>query len=214
MRDRHEHATEEALEMYSLETLPEADTEVLEEHLLVCPECQERLTEVDIYVRHMKAAAAKLRAESPRRKAAGFPGSFPGSLVWPAPVWVAVVVVCLLGLAWAVIGRRALSPDQSPPIAVALQVVRGVDDASNSGVPEGHPLRLEADLAGLPSEELVAMELVDAGGRPSHRSEVRPEGERAVLLIPSGLSQGTYWVRLYKTGPRKELLREYALRIQ
>ena len=210
MQARFEHATEETLELYSLETLPEAETEVLEEHLLVCPECQQRLTGTDVYVRHMQAAAAKLRTEGPGRRAGGFVGVF----AWPAPVWAAVVVICLLGLGWAVIGKKSILPVQSAPIAVALQAVRGVEDTSTASVPEGRPLTLEADLTGLPAEELLEMELVDAGGHPAHRSGVKPEGRRAVLPIPSGLSEGTYWVRLYTAGPRNELLREYALRVQ
>jgi hypothetical protein len=213
MQARFEHATEEILEFYSLGTLPEADTEVLEEHLLICSECQERLTEMDVYVRHMQAAADKLRTESPRRQA-GLVGSIPGVFAWPAPVWAAVVVICLLGLGWAFVGRKSLLPVQSAPIAVALQAIRGVEDASTASVPEGHPLTLEADLTGLPAEEFLEMELVDAGGHPAQRSGVKPEGGRVVLPIPSGLSEGTYWVRLYTGGPRNELLREYALRVQ
>jgi anti-sigma factor RsiW len=56
------HATEEGLERYSMGTLSEAEAEVLEEDLLVCTACQERLTETDRYVRAVRETASKLRA--------------------------------------------------------------------------------------------------------------------------------------------------------
>jgi uncharacterized CHY-type Zn-finger protein len=57
-----EHAAEDVLERYAMRTLPALEVESLEEHLLICAECRDRLTAADDYVAAMEAAAAKIRA--------------------------------------------------------------------------------------------------------------------------------------------------------
>jgi uncharacterized protein with PIN domain len=53
-----EHISEEDLEQYATQTFSEsASAATLEEHLLICPECQDRLQKLD-----EDMAAAKLRA--------------------------------------------------------------------------------------------------------------------------------------------------------
>jgi len=64
------HVAEEALEEYTLNRLSGERSVWLEEHLLVCPTCQERLAEIDEYVRVMKAAAAALFVETSEHSAA------------------------------------------------------------------------------------------------------------------------------------------------
>jgi len=53
------HVTDELLELYSLDRLSGADLERIEEHLLVCPECRERLKETDAFVKAMRGALEK-----------------------------------------------------------------------------------------------------------------------------------------------------------
>lgn len=48
------------LELYALDRLAEPDAAPVEEHLLVCEECRERLTECNAYVRAMRGALAAL----------------------------------------------------------------------------------------------------------------------------------------------------------
>ena len=55
-----EHPEEDRLEQYSLGRLAGSDLRRLEEHLLLCPKCQDRLTEVDAYVRAMRDGAKRL----------------------------------------------------------------------------------------------------------------------------------------------------------
>jgi len=52
-----QHAAEDDLENYAMRTLPAAQVESLEEHLLICGGCRDRLTAADEYVAAMKAAA-------------------------------------------------------------------------------------------------------------------------------------------------------------
>lgn len=56
-----EHVTDDTLERYAMESLRGSESEPLEEHLLVCPGCRERLKATDVFVAAMTSAAAKIR---------------------------------------------------------------------------------------------------------------------------------------------------------
>ena len=54
------HVSDDTLERYAMQTLPESESGPLEEHILICPDCQERLqAEID-FVTAMWGAAAKV----------------------------------------------------------------------------------------------------------------------------------------------------------
>ncbi|HVX65467.1 MAG TPA: hypothetical protein VHA11_02635 [Bryobacteraceae bacterium] len=54
------HLSEDLLEQYVLAKLAESDVEPVEEHLLVCRQCRERLVDVERFVTTIQAAARKL----------------------------------------------------------------------------------------------------------------------------------------------------------
>ena len=62
------HPDDERIEEYSLGVLPVERVAGFEQHVLICRECQQRVAEMDAYVRGMQAAARKLREEELRRK--------------------------------------------------------------------------------------------------------------------------------------------------
>jgi predicted anti-sigma-YlaC factor YlaD len=51
------HAAEDVLEQYAMDKLSEAEDVRLEEHLLVCSECRQRLEFLDEFVRSIRSAA-------------------------------------------------------------------------------------------------------------------------------------------------------------
>jgi len=61
--------SEELVERYSLGQLACEECARFEEHLLVCKDCQQRLTESDLYVAAVKAAAVS-NARKPNARAA------------------------------------------------------------------------------------------------------------------------------------------------
>jgi anti-sigma factor RsiW len=71
MMENVNHISDEALERYAMRTLQDSACETLEEHLLVCQECQDRLQTMDRYVSAMRSAAAKLRREQKAAKGNG-----------------------------------------------------------------------------------------------------------------------------------------------
>jgi anti-sigma factor RsiW len=64
-----DHISEEVLEEYALGRLPEADAAPVEEHLLVCAFCQERLQLTDEFIAALREAVA-----GRKRRAGGRPG--------------------------------------------------------------------------------------------------------------------------------------------
>jgi hypothetical protein len=64
-----EHPAEDTLEEYAFNRLAEEEAAPLEEHLLVCSICQDRLAASDEYIRLMKAAADQLQKDASRKPA-------------------------------------------------------------------------------------------------------------------------------------------------
>jgi anti-sigma factor RsiW len=54
------HIDDDALEAYSMGRLAEAEAAPIEEHLLVCPLCQDRFAEWDTYIRSMQSAMRRI----------------------------------------------------------------------------------------------------------------------------------------------------------
>ncbi len=55
-----EHVSEDDLERYAMRSLPAPESDHLEEHLLICSECHNRLKATDEYVAAMRSAAGKI----------------------------------------------------------------------------------------------------------------------------------------------------------
>ena len=55
-----QHASDDRLERYAMQTLPDSESRPLEEHLVMCQSCRERLDETEQYVAAMRSAAAKI----------------------------------------------------------------------------------------------------------------------------------------------------------
>lgn len=56
-----QHVSDDTLERYVMQTLPESESGPLEEHTLICPDCRERLQAELDFVTAMRGAAAKVR---------------------------------------------------------------------------------------------------------------------------------------------------------
>ena len=56
-----QHVTDDTLERYAMQTLPDSECGPLVDHLLVCPGCRERLKAADVFVAAMTLAAAEIR---------------------------------------------------------------------------------------------------------------------------------------------------------
>ena len=119
--DSGDHASEETLEQYSLGTLPEQELESFEEHLLVCPTCQDRLAATDRFIRAFCGAVEEIGAALPPSTTDCTRWAL-GALLRPAPAAVlgltALVVLIALCIQATHVGAIASVP-------VVLETHRG-----------------------------------------------------------------------------------------
>jgi len=193
MLEREEHLGAELLESYSIGRLSEQESARLEEHVLVCEMCQDRLAETDSWVRAVRRAAAGLPIPARRIWS-------PWSLPRLVPILAAMTLILTVGVA-----LRFNHGGVVAPVAVVLEATRG----AGVQVPAMQPLLLRPGLEGLRPQTRYHLEVVDRLGKDVWRTDI-PGGPVAASGVKMpGLSPGTYFVRLYD--PSHVLLREYAV---
>lgn len=196
------HISEDALERYSLGILAEMEVPPLEEHLLICPSCQDRLAQMDSFVRATQRAARKLRGERP-------PGWWIAAPAWAAGLAVAAIVLFLVARSGLL--RQATG---SPAVAVFLRSARGPDDLGIQRAPAGRPLRLSWDASEWPSLPSYRVQVVNSSGRLLLESAADSRQGRPSILLREALPRGKYWIRLYGPSSQGELLREFGLELE
>jgi hypothetical protein len=193
--EQNEHLGEDQLESYSIGNLAEPDAVCLEEHVLICEACQDRLAASDSWVRFIRRAALK-RIQLPERAWAAW------SLPRLVPVLAALILIVAAAVALRITRQSAVAP-----LAVALEATRG--PAVSARVPALRPLMLEPGLEGLRPLDRYHLEIVDLLGNEMWRADYAPVPGGASGVFMPGLSPGTYFVRLYDES--RVLLREFAL---
>jgi len=193
------HPDGDALEQYSKGILPESEVGSVEEHLLLCEHCRQRLEETDSYHAAMRGAATELRSRERQRPAAQPAG-------W---TWLRLVPV-LAGLAAlvVVIGWWSSSSDLAgPPFAISLEATRGAVDAALA--PADTWLLVRLDLAGLPDSVAYRLEMVNVIGNVAWQGSATAHNAKVETKIPPA-KPGTYFIRVYSSSG--EVLREFGLK--
>lgn len=189
------HPNEDILEEYLLHRLPEPLVAQVEEHLLICPLCQDAITDTDQFVAALKAAASQPAPATVR----------PG---WLDARTNLAPVLALVILALVVVWNYPNYPqDASTPVAVSLSSLRGTNPLSPA--PAGKLLQLCIDVPDLLSGREYGVEVVDTAGGPVWKGAVSGVDGKLVATMSKPLVSGVYWVRLY--GTNSELLREFGL---
>ncbi len=194
LRESENHVTEDQLERYSAGSLPETAVARVEEHVLVCETCQDKLAYADAWVRSVRWAGAQLRRE---------PQGFWQRLRVPhmVPALAASLIVLFAVVFYLQSNKRAVAP-----FAVALQATRGETMAH---VPAHQPLVIHPNLDGLPQFPTYRLEIVDAVGKQVFESSLALVPGHNPASTISGVTPGVYFARVYS--PAGDLLREYAL---
>ena len=194
-----DHASDDALERYAMGRLSEPELAGLEEHLLVCESCQDRLALEDSIRQGVRDEGTVLRQ--------------PRDIVWrpfPRLAWaaglVAVGLAVLAGFEW-----QSIRHAQGTPAVILLQTTRGTEDPTPAA-PAGRPLTVLLDLTGLQQFTEYKLEIVRAAGRPEFQANPAPQGNKLQATLSRGLASGAYFVRVYS--PARELLREYTLLVR
>ena len=212
--EMNSHAPEECLERYSMHRLTEEESESLEDHLMFCDWCQEKLESVESFHLVVRVASRRVRQEdlkSPARST--FWSRFPRFSVsnlfgadrprnWFALPATAAAMACL-ALFIMVPQSQEVSYQQ-----VRLESFRG---SAVSSVDSTKPLELALNLDGLPQSPAYRVEIVNAAGVTYATALAEPQGRALTVRIKNKLSPGQYWVRLYIPGAN-ELLQEFSMR--
>ena len=206
-RDTTKHIREERLEAYAMNSLPPSEVETVEEHLLFCTACQDRMESIERYVKAMRGAANRLTKE----QAAALPAH--GAWDWlrtrlPAsfPVWASAVALACLLLAVGVQLRQ--TPTLGQPVEVELQAVRG---ESSTSAKAGHALHLHLDSRGVNELRSWEIEIVGENGARVWTGIGKSSTNAIDATVNHAFDPGTYFVRLLKEG---EPVREYQLVVQ
>lgn len=182
------HPDDEVFENYAFDRLSESQVSDLEEHLLICEQCQRGLAQNVDYILLMKTATAAYRnGGSPPQVRGGEHG-----LSWNAAAAAIILLSCLTAL----LSWRAPSGEAR---TVVLNAYRGEPVEA----PAGRPLDLQIDLRDVPLAAGYRVEVVDPAGR-------RLWFGGTPARLSTGLAPGMYWVRL--STEAGEALREYGLR--
>ncbi|MEZ5402909.1 MAG: hypothetical protein R2729_24745 [Bryobacteraceae bacterium] len=203
----HGHPDEEALESYSLGTMPDDEETAFEEHLLLCEPCQKRVEETDDYVRAVRTAAARLE----QRRTVEKPSVTPIRLVpklrsfFPVPLAGALAAGVL-----AVVFMTPESPRVLGTADVRLTASRGASTTLAVTAPAHHEIRMDLDADALPVRDRYLISLADGRGRVLWQTPATPE--HLQVTYPAGCEPGSYWVRI--ADDSGALLREYGLRVE
>jgi len=222
------HASEELLEEYTFGRIREPQLGWLEEHLLICPQCQSELDDIEEYKVFMKAGLAafeseRLAAASPRglqvclRSSVRSRSSVRERLwlhfAWPrmpgAKILLAAAALLVLA-GTAVAWRMQLAETMAPIATVRLIALRG-GEGDVSRAPSGRRLELVFGRTDLPADLFFRAEVVNSSGRQMWRGSVRIADQNLSIRVGGPLPAGTYWVRLYSSAG--QLLREFGLSV-
>jgi len=192
------HPDESVLELYCMNKLAGSPLDAFEEHLLVCADCQDRVTATDGFLRGMRSALSV-----PEQAATSWnPFRY---FQMPMPVW-ATAGVALAGVLGVVVAYNQNLTQA--PLAIALTASRG---GAMSVAKAGSPLDLDLDVRDIATAAKNRVQIVNAEGNEvwSGSASAVKDGHMHAL-VSSRLSPGQYYVRIADPAGAH---REYALRL-
>ncbi len=211
--------TEHELEEFLFDRLSGVTREVIEEHLLACPNCQDRVEAEAIYTQAFQDAARQAEAEDFTREMGS--ATAEPKTGWRESLlagWTALFGKrTILALAGAGVVTAALfysgalrGPGQAA--AVELNMARGAAEAG-AEAPAGRSLALSADVSQIPVLPNWQLDVVDSTGQMEQSAQVAAVGGRLNWVVQNGLPVGRHWVRLKDPG-NGSLVREYGLSVR
>jgi hypothetical protein len=189
------HIEEDLLDRYAMGDLSGDLLPAIEEHLLICTECQSRLRETDEFIAIFTQAVSRIefRPAPWWKKVLHFRID---------PLWIAALAIVILSVPVVRTWNRA---QQSPEAEVLMQSLRGPGE--NAHIAAGKPARLVFDLPS--SSGNCKLRILDSNGAAVQETRTSGAGSRPAASI-AGLAAGDYWARLY-CGSDDELTAEYSL---
>lgn len=204
-----DHPAEEALERFLLHQCPDEELDTVETHILGCGACVSRLEALETQVADLRLGFEELERKQAVAVAAKQHRSRKTWFTVPNLAWAGAAAVVVVGLAIT----PQLLRHPAPLAEVSLIATRG---AETTAVPEGRPLHVHLDAAGLP-EGPVSVELVDGTGAQIWKGSGLVRHDQVDVTTPQIAGPGAYFFRLYaaaRNGQPGDLLREFALQVK
>jgi len=203
------HPEEDILERYVMKICSEPEVDAIEDHLLVCEHCRNRLYCAEEWVALMKSAVP-LGPSRPKAPQWHLPFG-PLAVAIPAiprPALLAAFgALAALLIAGPILVEDRLATDQ----VVALSASRGGAPGQTSAMASSwNRLVLEPDTTGLAGP--LEIRVVDGTGAVLFSHPLSPAGEQ--VRLNRKLKPGRYWVDINSAGADHANLREFELRIQ
>lgn len=195
------HGTDEQLELYALGRLPESEHALLEEHLLVCASCREKLDGIGDFALSMRAAGSQ--TVSPAVGAKTLSPQWSAFFRRPAVSMGLAFALLLLVLGIFSIGRKELPPSATLQLTAvrgampATVAARSYDLLVTDAPRDGGPFRIE---------------LVNTAGGNVWSGLVAAGSSGIDVKVPQPLAQGDYFMRLISADGKT--LREYGFRVK
>jgi 16S rRNA A1518/A1519 N6-dimethyltransferase RsmA/KsgA/DIM1 with predicted DNA glycosylase/AP lyase activity len=192
------HIEDTLLEQYAMSVLPEQLTAEVEEHLLTCLFCQNRLVATDRFLAVFREAARRLDAEPISR----------GKRLQTVRIgWWGAGIAAIFVFLVLMIPRHHTQP---APAILLMQSLRGPESGAHMSA--GESRLLVFDIALPSTDEEYNIELVDAvGNRLLEKTSTVKDGRLSVVVQKMG--RGSYWVRIYRKA-QNDLLAEYGLGVE
>ncbi|MDQ6759086.1 MAG: hypothetical protein M3Z32_04360 [Acidobacteriota bacterium] len=203
------HFDDDILELYSIGRLRDEQVPAVEEHLLLCSECQLRFTSIDDYVRAAKSATAELEREkaTPKRE---FGELLRRLWLVPKPLWAAGMATACLAVSLIVLSPWQVQNGHETELR--LTAARGQDTLTPHASSREN-LLLTIDATRIPPAPAYVLQLVNASGAEVWKADVKAQGTQITAKVPKRRA-GTYWVRLYNPRDTETPLQEYGLVIE
>lgn len=205
--------TEVELEDFLQNRLSGTTRECVEEHLLVCAACLDRVEEEDQFAACFRTAARRLEDEDLKAAYAGpRAGAWNRLVAWLKRPFGAGVGLAVVAATAVLTVTLAPSLRQEPAMEISLRAERGLAASAGPAAEAGRPLKLNLDAAGLPGTTLK-LELATINNSLVLQSRAAATGNTIRWDLGRGLEPGIYWVRIYQPFDNS-LLREFALNVK
>jgi hypothetical protein len=197
-----DHPSEEALENFLLNRLPEAELEIVETHILACESCVEQLENLEILIAATKTVTIEPAAKRTHLRFAKVPQT-----------WKEQFSFLRLSLAGAFGALTIGAILFSVPRELTLSAYRGRETPI---VASWRPVRLNLNATDL-AEGPVVVELVDNSGASVWKGPSMVRNDEVKVTLPRITTSGPHFVRLYnpiQNDARSELLREFTFQVR
>jgi hypothetical protein len=190
------HLNDEVLERYAMSRLSETESESVEDHIVTCVQCLDRLDQTTAFVNGMRAALEESSEEPEKMKWPKWIQRWNATPVWTGAAFTAAAVLFMVNR----------PRDMASPAVVMLDGTRGTSTVVHGTGPFDFELFMPAE------GKSYHVELLDSSGEKRWESDVPGMKGKLHAVVKQHISTGQYY--LHVTEPTSGSQHDYAVRIE